>query len=145
MLNSWLFLWRNVFLDFLEYHLFYTFNVIVINIYIYRSQSRICSLIVSLSVSHSRTNKFKTTILSQIFFSSGEDSSTYVCVGVCMFKESHSRLHDQSLIVVTTVSVLLLKGNFFEKITLSKTFHIKKKLWCFLFRSVCVYVRVCLS
>lgn len=79
---------------YLEYHLCHTLNMILINIYIYRSHS------LSLAFSLSRINNFKTTILQ-----------IYACVRLCitlqkLLDSCHSRLHNQSSINVTQLYVL---------------------------------------
>lgn len=84
-LDSWLFSLKECVVFFLEYHLFNTLYVIVINIYIYLSLVLASALArcLSRSLSHLLTQ----TNLKQPFclrsFSSGEDSSVYVCV--CAF------------------------------------------------------------
>lgn len=97
ILNSWLCSFFFVEgMCYLEYHLCHTLNMILINIYIYRSHS----LSRSLSISLTRINNFKTTILQ-----------IYACVRLCitlqkLLDSCHSRLHNQSSINVTQLYVL---------------------------------------
>lgn len=93
----------------------------------------------TLSVSHARANKFKTTVLSQIFFLWRRFFYVCVCVAVCMFKESHSGLHNQSSIgCYNSFSIKTLKRQLFSK---DSKHSIKNVMLSFL--SVCVCV--CLS
>lgn len=114
----------------MEYHLCHTLNMILINIYIYRSHS--------LSRSLSRINNFKTTILQ-----------IYACVRLCitlqkLLDSCHSRLHNQSSINVTQLYVLHRKKAtlFSTLLTCSIAFHFKTVTPLDL--SVFVYVYVCL-